>query len=350
MKSNEKCPWRGKIVKLANPIEVYDKTDSLYSYIFNLTVDGQPAGFIETSADKDEYPILTFSYAGSDMNESQITELKKDPNTKAVSEKVVLITPGYHGIKQDLADGSARIHTESDVIEISKNNNHPDKKKNLPINNDARKFRDTIDILVGDIGLDNDGVTDNLSFETGVGSAGGIAFVPDLNQITSSLWTGYSGCSPTSAANIMLWWSSRYPQLTNGLSNEQLLLGLRQAMGTNNSGQTNVNNISPGMKSFARNQRFFNADARYVNATWVDYKNSLSRGPNVVSFLNQTYYGTHSVTGVGWYEFFYNGSSLGHQYMTVHDNRAGTPAECYIAFGSNYQGLYIDEFSPMGFF
>ncbi|OEH84600.1 hypothetical protein BHU72_08875 [Desulfuribacillus stibiiarsenatis] len=59
------------------------------------------------------------------------------------------------------------------------------------------------------------GVNDDLGFEIGVESFKIIGGVLDLNQIYSSLWTGPSGCSPTSAANIMKYWSSRgYSQLT----------------------------------------------------------------------------------------------------------------------------------------
>lgn len=167
-----------------------------------------------------------------------------------------------------------------------------------------------------------------------------------MNQIYSSLWTGPSGCSPTSAANIMRYWAAKgYPQLTQGLSNEQLLLQLRNAMGTNNNGTTPVNNISPGMQSFARNRGVSTASAFFLDATYSAYKSGLRNyGPNVVSFLDQTYYGTHSVTGVGSTEFSYNGSTVGHQYMTVHDNRSGTPMTVYVAFGRNYNAIYFDQF------
>ena len=49
MKTDEQSPWHNKKVKFDEPIEVYDTTGNLYSYLFNLTVDGQPAGFIEAS-------------------------------------------------------------------------------------------------------------------------------------------------------------------------------------------------------------------------------------------------------------------------------------------------------------
>ena len=50
MKANNNSPWRNKAVKIQEPIEVYDTSDYLYGYLFNLSVDGKPAGFIEASA------------------------------------------------------------------------------------------------------------------------------------------------------------------------------------------------------------------------------------------------------------------------------------------------------------
>jgi len=45
--SGQVSPWKGKEVYLGSAIPVYDVNDSLHSYLFNLTADGSPAGFIE---------------------------------------------------------------------------------------------------------------------------------------------------------------------------------------------------------------------------------------------------------------------------------------------------------------
>lgn len=283
------------------------------------------------------------------MEPSKISELKqKDKNKTPILEKVVVLGPGHFGLKQDFSDGSAEIISPVEVISLNKDKNKPNPKQKLNQNNDARKLRKSIDIVVGEIGGSNDGVTDDLSFETGSESFTTYGGVPDLNQIWSSLWTGPSGCSPTSAANIMKYWSSHgFPGLTQGLTDEQLLFQLRNAMGTRSDGSTPVNNISPGMQTFARNRGVSTAWAGFLSATWSAYKSGINiHGPNVISFVSQTYYGDHSVTGVGWTEFFYNGSSTGHQYMEVHDNWPNTPMTAYIAFGRNYNGIFFDQFDP----
>lgn len=360
MKANKNSPWQNKIVKYQEPIEVYDASDSLYSYLFNLTVDGKAAGFIEVSALQDEYPILNYAYDGSAMDQSKVSELKQNSKSKVpVCEKVVALGPAYFGLKQDFADGSADIISSLETISLSKDQNKPKMKRNLDKNSDARDLRKSIDTLVIISSVDpSKGVYDNLDFETGIESFTVIGGVADMNQMTSSLWTGWSGCSPTSAANIMKYWASQgYPQLTQGLSNEQLLYGIRTAMGTSSDGSTPVNKISPGMKTFAINRGVSTAKAWYlpgVPPSWSSYKSAINTyGPNVITFSPHAFYGEHSVTGVGWTEFTYNGSSTGHQYMEVHDNNPNTPFSVFVAYGRQYgsnlagnDGIYFDQFHP----
>ncbi|TEB14268.1 hypothetical protein Psfp_03019 [Pelotomaculum sp. FP] len=363
MKTDDQSPWHNKTVKIQDPIEVYDATETLCSYLFNLTIDGEPAGFIETSALRDEWPILSFSYGESDITSSQLAKYvnkNKDSVSENVykdplSEKVVLLGPGKFGLKQNFSDGSAKIYSTLETINITKDQNKPKQKHSLKVNQDARNLRENIDLVVGDIGSSNDGVTDDLSFETGERDMEIISSVPDLNQINSSLWTGPSGCSPTSAANVMIYWARfGYPELTEDLSNEELLFQLREEMGTyynseKGTSPTPVNNISPGMQDFARNRGLSEASARYLDETWLDYRWAINDGfPIVISFEDQTYYGDHSVTGMGYKTFSYNGQTTGHRYMQVHDNSPITPGTVYIAWDRNYEGIFFDQFSPDG--
>ncbi|MBE3586178.1 MAG: hypothetical protein IMW94_08490 [Thermoanaerobacter sp.] len=258
--------------------------------------------------------------------------LKKNKDKTPVQEKVVVIGPAHFGLKQDFSDGTADIISFAGATSLNKEQNKPKSKPKYGKNDGARKLWRTIDVVVGDVGGPNDGVTDDLSFETGMERSYFIGGVADMNQMYSSLWSGPSGCSPTSAANIMKYRADHgFPELVRGLSDEQLLYQLRTAMGTRSDGSTPVNNISPGMRNFARNRGVSSADAWYLNPpTWNAYKSGITNnGPNVISFVGQTYYRDHSVTGVGWVEFYYNGSCEGHQYMEVHDNVYSTPMNIY---------------------
>ncbi|MFC4769976.1 hypothetical protein [Effusibacillus consociatus] len=108
-KTNAESPWKNKSVKVEDPIPVFDASHTQISYIVNLTVDGSPAGYIEVSSNKDEYPVLSFSKKRSVMDNAQISRFKqkKVSNKKVVSDKIVLLGPSYFGLKEDFEDGTA---------------------------------------------------------------------------------------------------------------------------------------------------------------------------------------------------------------------------------------------------
>lgn len=355
-KLDDQSPWHNKKVKFEEPLKTYDTSDSLSSYLFSLTIDGKPAGFVEVSALRDEYPILSYSYEESDITTPKIAKFKGKNNMEGlVTEKVVLLGPGTFGLKQDYADGSAHIQSSLASVDLPKEKNKPRKKRTIERNNDARSLRENINLVVGEIGNDHDGVTDDLDFETGTKVFDVRGGCGDLNQLYSSLWTGPAGCAPTAAANIMLYWDAHdYPALTEDFTDEELVYELRQAMGTfydSSTGMspTPVNNISPGMEEFAHSVGYEDASAGYLDETWEDYKYGITEvGPNVISFEDQTYYGDHAVTGNGWIEYYYDGSCAGHRYMRATDNVYSTPKNVYIAWDRDYEAIFFDQFYPDG--
>lgn len=353
-KTNEQSEWKGKKVSVEQPIPVYDTTGDIYSYIVNLSENGESAGFVEISASKDEYPILSYGYDQKQLDEQQqaiFTENRTDKKKKINSKKAVIVGPGAFALKVDYEDGTADIIDEGRQTKLSVSENKRTEKVKKPYNEESRKLWKTItDEIAGEIGTDSDGVTDSLSFETSTSTSSYyLSYVPDVNQYNSSLWVGPSGCSPTSAYNIMKYWkdtqgrSNLLATNANGTVNQdQTILELRQAMGTDNNGSTTISNIAPGMKSYAQSKGYTATQNTITNFTWSAYKSLFY--PQVISFTNQTYYspgGGHSVTSVGYIEYFYNNSSAGHQYMEVHDNWGNTPFNVYVAYGRNYTNIYL---------
>ncbi|QYR22624.1 hypothetical protein KZ483_06595 [Paenibacillus sp. sptzw28] len=101
-----------------------------------------------------------------------------------------------------------------------------------------------------------------------------------------------------------------------------------------------------GMINAAKERGYTAYSYNFSNPTYSTVKGNIYNvGPTLLSYLGQTYYGDHTVTGIGYQEFFYNGSSYGHQYMTVHDNWGSTPEKVYVAYGRNYTSLYSVTFS-----
>ncbi|MFC4769977.1 hypothetical protein ACFO8Q_22075 [Effusibacillus consociatus] len=157
----------------------------------------------------------------------------------------------------------------------------------------------------------------------------------------------------------MEYWSANgYSRLTSGMTHDQEISDLRYYMGTkydsqNNEGSTLISNIRPGIENYARNHGYSYAKAvEHYLPTWATVKSDLAIGPSVITFTGQTYYNKgdsnrgHTVTGIGWDEYVYNGSSSGHQYMQIHDNWSTTPELVYVAYGRNYSGLWSVKFAP----
>lgn len=231
------------------------------------------------------------------------------------------------------------------------------------VNSESQQTWDEIELLASaislkQIGTDTDGVTDSIMFEYNnpYSSINSIYYngVTDENQWNSSLWTGPSGCAPTSAYNILYYWhfsrgkSNLLMKDSNGnIDKDQTMLLLRNCMQTNDTGDTSIYNQASGIQMTARGRKYYGATATlHTNASWSTVKSDLSYGPSIISFFNQTYYRDHSVTGVGYIEFIRNGNSSGHQYMEVYDNTAVTPgASVYISYGQNYSSIYSINFS-----
>lgn len=365
-KTNVNSLWNVKSLILEEPIPVYDNSGTIDSYIVNLSINGTSKGFIEVSSNKDEYPILSFSFNNPSTSINNVTDLKnkiKNNNSKITSQKVVKLCPGSYAVKQDYEDGTADIISNDISYKILKENNKNFKKEPLKNNDESRKMWENINKinLTGDIGTDSDGVTDDISFETGTRSAYEISGVPDYNQYSyptsgkdpstgvSYPWYGASGCAPTSASNVIIY---------HGLGDDtwdNTIVELRSDMGTtmnsNGEGSTYIDMISSGIKRY---MNAHNHTSAYVydfsSPTWSTVKDALlNSNPDVITFTGQTYYspgGGHTVTGVGTVEYTTNGSSDGHRYMEIHDNWGSTPQTVYVAYGRNYSTLNVVKVVP----
>jgi len=368
---NEQSPWKGRNIRALEPIEVFDASDELHSYIVNLQFGEQPAGYVEIGNNKNDFPVLSYSYTDSNTEFSAEAIAKSDNGRSRMSadfvknigeEKVVCLSPGRFGLKIEYTDGSADLITANKLESIPASENIPVLATERSVNSESKKTWEDIETIAGnitinDIGTDTDGVTDSIMFEFNnpYSSINSIYYngVTDENQWYSSLWTGPSGCAPTSAYNILYYWhfsrdkSNLLVKDSNGnIDKDQTMLLLRNCMQTNNTGDTTIYNQASGLQMVARGRRYAGASSTlHTDASWSTVKSDLGYGPSVISFFDQTYYKNHSVTGVGYIEFIRNGSSSGHQYMEVYDNHSDTTTTIYIAYGRNYSSIHSISFS-----
>jgi hypothetical protein len=367
MHANNTSGWKNKHIKAGTPIPVYDATDTLTSYIVNLYKDGEPAGYVEISASKDEPAILSFSYdiqmSTNEMNKMYLQLEMKGKNKK--SEKVVQISPGNFGVKVDYDDGTAEVVNRNYHALLLKEQNIPKPKHIHSIDPSSRNEWQKIDNQMTGAydftGNNNDGVTGDLSFESGPATTYYISNVPDYDQKyyplvmnSTNPWTGYSGCAPTAASNVLYYWA--YYKGKSGIVRstwDQTISDLRSCMGTimlsDGEGSTPVANISSGMKRYLSMSAHSDSSAYiydYSNPSWSTVKSALLNNcPDIITFFNQDYYckdGGHTVTGVGTIEY----SSSGHKYMIIHDNWPNTPQDVYVVYGSHYSSLDVVKCVP----
>ncbi|QYR22622.1 hypothetical protein KZ483_06580 [Paenibacillus sp. sptzw28] len=253
--------WKGSNVEAQEPIEVYDAAGDLHSYIVNLTSNSQPAGFIEIANNSGDFPVLSFGEQSNRMTAADIESITNLAQTKhkeknKASEKVVVYGTGKFALKVDYSDGSADLATPDNIEVISAEKNIPKAKEPKQKNNESKEIWGEIKKLAtGEIGTTSDGVTDSLAFEQGWSSGNGFSYgtVGDANQYYSSLWSGPSGCAPTSAYNVFYWWhytkgkSSLLKNSSGYVDKDATVLLLRQKMGTDTRGWTLISAQTSGM-------------------------------------------------------------------------------------------------------
>ncbi|MFM9276894.1 C39 family peptidase [Paenibacillus jiagnxiensis] len=352
-------PWSGHNVEASVPIEVYDASNALHSYVINLEIDGDPAGYVEIANNSKNFPVISFSEKSQIINSAEENSLNAKVRAvakgkKEESSKVVTFGPGRVGLKVDYKDGSANLATSDEVEAITSLDNHSIQKTKDSTNNESKKMWEEIeqiaeDYSTGDIGNDSDGVTDDIK-ESGYDSVNSYSIygVGDSNQYYSSLWDGPSGCAPTSAYNVMYYW--HYEKgLTRLLRNDSgdgyvdkddAIALMRDLMNTDDEGNTYISKQDNAMEDFADEKGYKAASALSSDPSWTRVKNDIRIGPSLLSFLGQDYYGDHTVVGVGFKEYSYDGSTVGHRYMKVHDNWGNTPKSVYVAYNRNYDTMY----------
>jgi len=360
IKLSEESGWDGEKITLSSAKKVYDADDNLKAYVFNVVVDNKKSGFILVGSSFDEFPILSFSYDGEAFNEDAISNVKKGINEEIVEEKIVQGSPGNFAVKFKMKDGSEKIKfQDGEEIKLKRETVNLESKKISKEKSD--KIKEFWKNTAGEIGTTSDGVTDvdPDNWETGYDSKVEeyLSDVPDLNQ-----WkydgTHWIGCSPTAGSNVIAWWansSSTYSDLMPTTQTD-VALDLFDTMDTHHNpgevaGSTSTTKIDDGLEDYAENLGFSATSTNYGSWALNDsfafyvYRNDISYyGPNVLSIEDQDYYGDHSVTGVGYIEYTYNGSSDNHQYMIVHDNHSTTTKTVYLAYGRNYTTALMTTF------
>ncbi len=352
IKSDSDSGWKGGTVSITKPEYVFNNKNEVKGFLFNVKINGRDSGFVMVE-NSTEYPILSFSYEGAIFDQAQKNEIRGSIKGQIKNEEIIEISPAHFAIKFEMENGEVMIKGPRGQNVV------------LPHNSDWYNNRaPIIPKSVGEIGTNNDGVTDVNpdNWESGYTSVTEkkIANVPDMNQwkYDSTNWTG---CAPTAGSNLMAYWAIKSADYDNLMPTNQsaIVFALRDTMGTtqdaNGEGSTSIPNIDNGLQDYARNQGLSSAtSSNYGNSlfgwdvSFDDYKNEINNGyPTLINVIGQTYYGEdsgHSVTGVGFKEYVYSSSYS--RYFEMYDNWASTTGVVYMAYGRNYDNVYMTTFHP----
>ncbi|MDO3676030.1 C39 family peptidase [Paenibacillus ehimensis] len=159
-------------------------------------------------------------------------------------------------------------------------------------------------------------------------------------------WT--IGCVPTSAANIVSYWSKErgYSNLTRASNGSEMpyidiISTLANYMNTDSRGGTSSINAITGSKQYWRTYGSYNLEANGYSY-FTNYKNEIDkyRPALVLVTDNDTpyKYGDHAVTGVG-YQILDNGQ----QNLIIHDTWDNTPVDVIYPWGNHIKTVLTQE-------
>ncbi|MGE6573645.1 hypothetical protein ACQKFM_01880 [Paenibacillus xylanexedens] len=334
---------------------VYDPSGNHVAYQVSLIGEaGQPQGYVIVSAFLDEEPIQMWTTEGSsiveelDQKEIQSLASKANLSTSTIIDQNLV---WYGGTKLALKvinsetpdfviDDTYHISTDlpKDEYPIPVESNHPNREKWETIKN--------ITIMSPGQSNPSNGVTniDPSTWETGYNSIDKFYVSGVTNQKQWTYASGqYTGCSPTAASNIVMWFAKSYPSLNPTNNQRDIVMSLRKEMGTTQTssgeGLTDFYNIDDGLQSYFRKNGRPNAEVQ--NGLLPDYDIWKMRikykggQPTLQSYWSQDYFGNHTVTVVGYKEFVRGTFQSNSKYLVVKNNWSNDIAsDFYVKYGT----------------
>jgi hypothetical protein len=347
--------WKDKL-QLGKEVPVYDDDDSVIAHIVEVTSNGQPSGWIMVSTSLDEDPIIMWSDGGTLPTPDRLQANLGETANNIRSSKLMWHGGTNLGASFELNDGTKWIIGDSGekVRSTGKAWHHVTRNEN------ARGFWSRI--LMGSPGQTNpaDGVTD-INPDTW---ESGYAFITknylsSTDGINQAQWiysgSNWTGCAPTAASNIMVYWAKNgYPALNSYNDQQRVVMDLRGTMQTyqdsSGTGVTNPTKIGPGMQTYANNQGYWQSKA--YNLYLISYANmygEIDAGrPFLLNTSGNSYFGGgHTVWVVGYKQYTFVGYPYEHDYLVFRNNWGDSTYNLYIKYGA-WSTVSMSTFHPGG--
>jgi hypothetical protein len=315
--------WDG--ADLGAGVEMVDLSGATSAYLFPVSRNGAPAGYLTVAAAHIPNPVLEFATSGTDplsAHAAGVLSGKLPQAAPGQSDRLLYLGLLTYAFETTAPEGSRRVvdAVTGEISDVDPAQAQVPLAERLPLS--AAGYA-----------------------EPGAQSYRLIADVPDWSQFVGS-YGCYSGCAPTAATVAMGFWDVRgYGDLINGGDWQGAVDEMRVAMGTwcvGFAGATYDSRVAPGIAAFADSHGYtFQTSTRYSDsASYAFFQSEIdSDHPLVVGVHNQVTYGDHAVTGVGY--------DTSGSYMIIRDNWPNTPTNVNLQYGSGYSSILMIQISPV---
>ncbi|HHW84926.1 MAG TPA: hypothetical protein GX400_01790 [Chloroflexi bacterium] len=319
--------WPG--AKIAAEFALYDLAGEVTAYHFVVHNAGQPAGYLTVAALALPNPVLEFATSGTSPLAATAPTLQTASVTALAPDHPLYL--GLLGYAYEVADAAPDSRTVINLLDGA--------TYAIPTDVAATPLRSLVQPAPP--------ATLSTQATSAYRLIGG---VPDWNQFWGS-YGCWSGCAPTSGANVMGYWDNNgYSNLVAGSEWQGAVNDMRLHMNTvctaDGGGSTNVGSVSSGVVNYATAKGYTFASELWcsdcsVAASYANYQGEIDASrPVLVDVIGHAQYGNHSIVGVGY-------DSAGN-YLIIHDNWPTTAENVYLQYGSGYSSIFMHPVRPAG--
>lgn len=313
---------------------LYDSNQNVSAYYMPIVnTNNDNSGYVIVSADKDRYPIIEYSFDGVFYMESAMNQIIEEEGISLLSSDIPEIyylgglcyATNINNTTYVINDTGYEEVNDLDTLAI-------DSDLSIEQNNDIQ-----VEWQMLESGGSNPPIgtfiTTPDSYESGYSSkTADYCAGMGTSYYKMSDFSDGGVCTPTAGTNLCLYWTRRnsaysnlcYGTWANTFNRIFTLMGTTTTDGTKWPSPARV-----GILNYFKERGFSNTEAYYSTCTntthFNDYiKAEINAGrPVLIALWNDKTYGNHTVLGLGYTRYMYNGNYTSH-YIRINDGWSTT--------------------------
>ncbi|MDA2087543.1 MULTISPECIES: S-layer homology domain-containing protein [Bacillus cereus group] len=288
--------WKGASYSIGKTL--YSSEGKISAYVFQIRKADQDVGYIIINGKKNESPIIESARKGTNPFEDveEGNAIYNGPLKYFKKENGKIVTLGPDPKQEKKIFKPIQIEDNATIEQQEKNNSSMKPKKLLASNINTKK----------------------------------LANVPDY------IW--FRGCTPTATTNLLgYWYLKGYENLMPNIYPWDTIEEIAKYYGTKvdysqpDYGSTYVDKIAPGLKKYFNDKGYRAEVELHMGSSFQGIKNEIDQGrPMLITTYKHPTYGDHSVTGIGYEDFYSPEFNENFRSLIVHDTWETTPEDMYI--------------------